>query len=133
MSVTAPSAGRDTTILIVEDDIDVREAYQDALDQAGYSVVTAANGQLALDWLRGATATPAMIVLDLMMPIMDGRQFHQELGKDDALRRIPVVLVSALREDPGLDYTARLYKPVPLCDLLSVVARFAGPAGAGEE
>jgi CheY-like chemotaxis protein len=113
----------DRTILIVEDDVDVREAYQDVLDQAGYNVVTAANGKLALDWLRHTDDHPDMIVLDLMMPVMDGWQFRQEMRKDETLKRIPVVVVTAHREDPGIDCAARLLKPVPLAELLSAVAR----------
>jgi CheY-like chemotaxis protein len=116
----------DPTILIVEDDVDVREAYHDVLDQAGYHVVTAANGKLALDWLRHTDEAPAMIVLDLMMPVMDGWQFRQEMGKDESLRQIPVVVVTAHRDDPGIDCEARLLKPVPLADLLSAVVRLCG-------
>ena len=110
------------TILIVEDDVDVREAYHDVLEQAGYQVVTAANGRLALDWLRHG-GRPTMIVLDLMMPVMDGWQFRQEMRKLEELHGIPVVVVTAHREDPGIDCVGRLLKPVPLGDLLGTVAR----------
>ncbi|HTJ46750.1 MAG TPA: response regulator [Kofleriaceae bacterium] len=120
------STAPDPTILIVEDDVDVREAYHDVLDQAGYHVITAANGKLALDWLRHTDEHPSMIVLDLMMPVMDGWQFRQEMRKDEALREIPVVVVTAHREDPGIDCVARLVKPVPLAELLSAVARVCG-------
>ena len=116
----------DPTILIVEDDVDVREAYHDVLDQAGYHVITAANGKLALDWLRHTDEFPNMIVLDLMMPVMDGWQFRQEMRKDEALREIPVVVVTAHREDPGIDCVARLVKPVPLAELLNAVERVCG-------
>jgi len=114
------------TILIVEDDVDVREAYQDVLDQAGYHVVTAANGRIALDWLHHVDDAPAMIVLDLMMPVMDGWQFRLELGKDEGLAGIPVVVVTAHRDDPGIECVARLLKPVALADLLSAVAQVVG-------
>jgi CheY-like chemotaxis protein len=120
----------DATILIVEDDVDVREAYHDVLEQAGYDVVTAANGKLALDWLHHSERRPTMIVLDLMMPVMDGWQFRQEMRKDETLRGIPVVVVTAHREDPGIDCYARLLKPVQLGDLLGMVARVCREARA---
>jgi CheY-like chemotaxis protein len=110
-------------ILVVEDDPDVREAYEEVLEQAGYDVETAANGKLALDRLRGDARAPDLVLLDLMMPVMDGFQLRKVMVADDALRDIPVIVVTACRDDPQLPCVRRLLKPVPFEDLLDAVAR----------
>jgi CheY-like chemotaxis protein len=109
-------------ILVVEDDTDVREAYQDVLAEAGYDVETAANGAAALDRLRGGDA-PDLVLLDLMMPVMDGWQLRAMMEQDARLRDIPVIVVTATREERELPCVARLLKPVPFEDLLDAVAR----------
>jgi CheY-like chemotaxis protein len=115
---------RDDYILIVEDDHDIREALTQILEDEGYPVRGAANGREALD----AVATgplPSLILLDLMMPIMNGWQFRAEQMKDSRLSAVPVLVISA---DPGLQPKASalgvagvLKKPIALDDLLSAV------------
>jgi CheY-like chemotaxis protein len=81
------------SILVVEDDVDIRDALTLVLQGEGYQVDSAANGREALDHLRqGSRAN--LIVLDLMMPIMDGWQFRQEQERDPDLAAIPVMIVS---------------------------------------
>ena len=109
-------------ILVVEDDPDVRDAYEDVLADAGYDVECAANGALALDRLRKGAA-PSLVLLDLMMPVMDGWQLREHMQADPALRDIPVVVITASREDRALPCVERLLKPVPFEDLLGAVAR----------
>ena len=109
-------------ILVVEDDSDVREAYQDVLVEAGYDVETAANGALALDRLRKGAA-PSLVLLDLMMPVMDGWQLRALMEQDASLRDIPVIVVTASRDDRALPCVVQLLKPVPFEDLLDAVAR----------
>jgi CheY-like chemotaxis protein len=111
------------TILIVEDDVDVREVYREVLEDAGYRAIAAANGKAALDWLRDADTLPTAIVLDVMMPVMNGHEFRAELAKHDAMRNIPVIVVTAHREETDIECVARLLKPVSLDDLLGTVAR----------
>ena len=113
------------TVLVVDDDRDIRDVLTDALEAEGYSVVTAADGQEALDWLRSGAARPCIILLDLMMPKMDGIQFRTEALNDANLARIPVVVLSA---DPSaivaaksLNFAGSLRKPVPLEALLAAV------------
>ena len=89
------SVGDAKAVLLVEDDIDVREAVADTLDEAGYRVSPARNGQEALDMLRSGAVQPRVILLDLMMPVMDGWQFREEQLRDPALASIPVVALSA--------------------------------------
>jgi CheY-like chemotaxis protein len=113
------------TVLVVDDDRDIRDVLTDALEAEGYRVVTASDGHEALNWLRSAAERPCIILLDLMMPRMDGVQFRTELLNDGALAHIPVVVLSA---DPSaivaaksLSFAGSLRKPVPLEALLAAV------------
>src|SRR5262245_30022682 len=81
------------SVLIVEDDPDVLEAMCFILENAGYLVATATNGAEALDCLR-TEAPPRLILLDLMMPIMDGWHFRSEQARDEKLAAIPVVILT---------------------------------------
>ena len=82
------------SILIVEDDSDLREALSEVLRDEGYSVESAADGREALDRLR-RDLRPSLILLDLTMPVMNGWQFRAEQRRDPALSEIPVVVLSA--------------------------------------
>jgi two-component system response regulator MprA len=113
------------TVLVVDDDRDIRDVLTDALEAEGYTVVTAADGQEALDWLRSGAARPCVILLDLMMPRMDGIQFRTELLNHSEFALIPVVVLSA---DPSaivaarsLNFAGSLRKPVQLEALLAAV------------
>jgi CheY-like chemotaxis protein len=115
------------SILVVDDDEDVCEAIRESLDDAGYDVAVAENGAEALATLRASEVRPALVLLDLMMPIMDGAQFLRELRADDELRDLTVVLFSA---DGGAHANATslgandgLRKPVQLRDLLAMVEK----------
>ena len=70
---------------------DVRDAVAALLERNGYVVMPASNGQEALDELHGCDERPSLILLDLMMPVMDGRAFYEEQQADPDLRDIPVV------------------------------------------
>ena len=111
-------------VLVVDDDLDVREALVDALEDQGWIVCRAANGVEALQVLRAEAALPDVILLDLMMPIMDGYGFVDAQRKDQRLASIPVVVVTASR---GID-RARLgesisvvAKPIRLPHLMSAL------------
>ncbi len=82
-------------VLVVDDDLDIREALADILEDAGFSVMTAANGREALTLLRKLDTPPAVILLDLMMPILDGYGFLEEHRKDASLAAIPVAIITA--------------------------------------
>jgi two-component system chemotaxis response regulator CheY len=117
-------------VLVVDDDEDILEAVSEALVQAGYSVLGASNGAQALEVLK--TATPALILLDLYMPIMDGAEFRREQMRNPSCAAIPTVAISAVDDmdtrarDLGFD--GALEKPVQLEVLLSLVARYCAPA-----
>ena len=86
-------------ILVVEDEQDIREAVSDLLEMEGYAVATACNGQEALRMLDGP-ADPCLILLDVMMPVMDGHTFMERLRADGAHQHIPVVITSASPQVP---------------------------------
>ncbi len=116
------------SILVIDDNPDIREALQSALEEEGYSTVGAANGREGLDRLE-AMDRPCLILLDLMMPVMTGLEFLEALRAQDALAGIPVVIVSAydrLAERAGAHGFLR--KPVDLDGLLHTVSQYCGAA-----
>lgn len=123
--VDEPRAER--SVLVVDDDADIREQLAEILADEGYEVITAANGREALDHLHHGRR-PALILLDLFMPVMDGWALHEELKKDPRLGDVPVVLLSgqgnAREEARRLDASACLVKPVPYPTLLGTVQKF---------
>ena len=82
------------SILVVDDDADIRHSLTEILVDEGYDALTAGNGREALSMIR-ANHLPSLIVLDLTMPIMDGYEFLIEQRRDDALAGLPVVVVTA--------------------------------------
>ena len=112
------------TLLLVDDDADIRETYGLALEYAGYEVVAAATGAEALDKLRGGVR-PDLIVLDQMMPLVNGREFRALQLSDPALAHVPVLLLTgAMRMQPLVDDmmpVAALQKPVGYTELLSAI------------
>ena len=113
------------TILLVDDDHDVAEALSTVLADEGYDVATASNGREALVYLKSHTA-PRLILLDVMMPVMDGYEFRIEQQRDPAIADIPVVVLTAgsMGERVAeMGVTAHMRKPVDLDRLLSEVAQ----------
>ncbi|MCW5851984.1 MAG: response regulator [Anaerolineae bacterium] len=111
-------------VFIVDDDFSIRDVFREILEDEGYSVASAANGRVALDKLRRGTR-PCVILLDLMMPVMDGWQFRVEQQKDPALAEIPVVVVSAdtqvRQKAASLQAAGYLQKPTEMDVLLATV------------
>jgi CheY-like chemotaxis protein len=116
------------TVMVVEDDLDTREMLCRFLELEGYRVESASNGRQALDRLTGG-APACVIVLDLMMPVMDGWQFRREQIRDVELSRIPVIVVSAAGRDriDRIDANEVLSKPVDLDELLARVSQYCRP------
>jgi CheY-like chemotaxis protein len=115
-------------VLVVEDDQDIRESIAETLEEEGFSVVTAAHGGIAMENLRRAARRPSLILLDLMMPVMNGWEFCAELRKDGANSEIPIVVLSgdARVSDHASSLGAIdvLAKPITLAQLLDVVKRY---------
>jgi len=82
-------------ILVVEDDLDIRESMTEILEDRGYAVSTAADGFEALQQLSGGATKPDLILLDLMMPNMNGLEFREEQLKNAEHAAIPVAIISA--------------------------------------
>jgi CheY-like chemotaxis protein len=117
-------------VLVVDDDADARAMITLALSLEGYRTATASNGAEALDVAR--EVRPCLVLLDLMMPVMDGSQFRKQQCQDPSIARIPVICVSAAHDAPS---TARamgasgcLAKPVDLDRLVDEVRAVCGPA-----
>ena len=116
------------TVLVVEDDQDTREMLGRFLELEGFNVETAANGRQALERL-GSGIGASVIVLDLMMPVMDGWQFRLEQIRDASLSHIPVIVVSAAGRDriDKIKAEAYLSKPVDLDELLQRITQYCRP------
>jgi CheY-like chemotaxis protein len=115
-------------LLVVDDDAGSLAALTDILSMEGYLVETMSNGQEAIEYLRAAQAPPALIILDLFMPVMDGWQFLAEMKLDAklSLLRIPVIIVTAL--NAKVDADAIIRKPIDLERLLHTIRRLLGRA-----
>jgi CheY-like chemotaxis protein len=116
-------------ILVVEDDTSIRDMLTDVLEDEGYRVIRAASGCEALVQLRERRPPPHLILLDLMLPHMNGWDFCEEWRRDPQLADIPVVIVSAsshIRERQlPCDIAACLAKPFELDTLLEIVERYS--------
>jgi len=119
------------TLLLVDDDVDIRETCADILHDAGYRVIEASNGKEALAVLEARTEhPPRIILLDLLMPVMDGFAFLAARENDSGLRKIPVVVMTAIsemnRSKIHHDLTRFLAKPFDMRDLLEVAEQYCG-------
>lgn len=119
-------AGR-RNILVIEDDPGIRDSIAECLVTEGYAVTAVSNGVEGLEWLRRDNH-PDLIVLDLVMPLMNGAQFLAAVRDDPAFREVPVVLMTAAMPTRDMQLPAAngyLEKPFQLDDLLAAVARHA--------
>jgi CheY-like chemotaxis protein len=114
------------TVLIVDDDPDIRESMSFVLEAAEYQVRTAANGDEALACLR-KHPLPSVILLDLMMPVMNGWQFRNEQAADPRLAEIPVIVLTgagnAAEKAASLGVSHSIEKPVELEALFALIRR----------
>jgi CheY-like chemotaxis protein len=114
-------------ILVVDDDEAVLEALADFLTVSGYQVARASNGARALEYLRN-NPPPALVVHDLVMPVMDGWRLRKEMKKDSTMARLPVVVISAVAEPSEIDAEAVLIKPFNIAQFLEIVGRLTNSA-----
>lgn len=117
-------------VLIVDDDEDIREAVCAALEVLGHDFVAVADGALALEYLATAAELPELVLLDLMMPVMDGAAFRAAQLASPRLAGIPVIVMSAHASiaDQAVALRAVAYrrKPVELCSLAGLIADHCG-------
>ncbi|MFN2385040.1 MAG: response regulator [Thermoanaerobaculia bacterium] len=125
----APLDPRETasTVLIVDDDHPLREALRDLMAEEGFRPLVACNGAEALEIIR-RESPPFLILLDLMMPVMDGWQFQAALEKSPELLKVPVIIISdhvqsrVIAGARGVRFFVR--KPVAVPELLAYVDRY---------
>jgi CheY-like chemotaxis protein len=129
-NMSTAAAGADC-ILVVDDDQAIRETLVEVLEERGCHAVGAANGQQAMDLLahQPRDRRTCLILLDLMMPVMDGRTFRQEQLKKAGLAEIPVVVISAFQdaatsEGPAMRAAEVLIKPLRITDVMRIARRF---------
>ena len=136
-TASAPSrrekAPRPFTIMVIDDEDDLRESLVELLAAARYSVVCAEHGAKALSLLRGGRKKPDLIMLDLMMPHMDGWEFRDAQCMDPELASIPVVVMTATRHHRDIDVAEILYKPTEPEVLLAVIERYRTATAAPDD
>ena len=110
------------TILVVDDDSAIREALADCLQDAGFDVVCAENGEQALRVLEATP--PSLMLLDLMMPVMSGWELLEIIQASEPLSRVPIIVVSAMSA-PGP--WRSISKPVDLDNLVHAVEEWSSP------
>lgn len=119
-------SARRVSVLVVEDDKDIRDTVLELLEDEGYSVVSAKNGAEALALLRGVL--PQLILLDLSLPVMSGKEFRVEQLSDPTLAAIPTVVMTAAdrvqEKIANLQITQILAKPINARTLLDLVGRY---------
>lgn len=116
------------TILVIDDEFGILEVLEATLADAGYRIVTAVNGRQGLE--RAAAHAPSLIILDFMMPILDGPAVLRALAADAALKDIPVILMTALSEEvarrQASGYAAFIRKPFSMKSILGMVRGILG-------
>lgn len=115
-------------ILIIDDDPHIRDMLTELLEDEGYTVTSVSNGQEAIAYLQYSGQPPCVILLDLMMPVMNGWQFRNVQQQDPSLASIPVVVLSAVediqKETAAIGADALIAKPVNLDALLETVGNY---------
>jgi CheY-like chemotaxis protein len=119
------SVSKHCPVLIVEDDSDLREMMAQLLTLEGFQSATVANGKEALRYLSSSD-TPDVILLDLMMPVMDGWEFRRVQQADPRLSSVPTIVLSALEQNRAADLrpAAFLKKPLDFDRLLQLVREY---------
>lgn len=119
------------TVLVIEDTEDLRELFMEVLRQDGYRVLGAADGREGLDILRAQGEDPCLVLLDMMMPVMDGQAFLDTLDTTHHLAPLPIVVVSAGTTEASVrGATGFIKKPVAPNVLLAIVREYCGPSGS---
>jgi CheY-like chemotaxis protein len=120
------------TVLVVEDDDPIRDILLEILNDQGYDAVGAANGRDALDLLRSLEPLPCLVLLDLMMPVMDGAAFREAQVRDPSLAAIPVVVLSAYADAAAqarrMGATGFLKKPVEVKRVVELARTYCAVA-----
>jgi CheY-like chemotaxis protein len=125
---TVESSVQNSYVLLVEDDHEIRSSVRELLEYEGFNVREAVNGQDALSQLRADSDLPALILLDMMMPIMDGWEFLKQHEDDKLLAGIPVAVLSAVADRSQIPPAKHhLRKPVDIDRLINLVGSYCRP------
>ena len=117
-------SNEDCDILVIEDDYDIRESMRDALEIEGYNVITANNGKEGMMTLKSKPKT-CLVMLDMVMPVMGGREFLDIIVKDKFLSKIPVLVVSSVAtKENTLGAAGFLRKPADLDMILKIIKTY---------
>jgi CheY-like chemotaxis protein len=121
------------TVLVVDDEFGIVDVLETILTDEGYRVLTACNGKQGL--MRLSAEKPDVVLLDFMMPILGGAEMLRAMAGEPAYQRIPVIMISSLREDViakrCTGYVAFLHKPFRVAAVLSTVTRVLGAGATG--
>lgn len=117
------------TVVVLDDEPGFCDTVKDALEEEGYAVETAMDGRSGLELLRGLSTTPCLLLLDLVMPVLDGNAVYRELRADPALASIRVVVATS---DPthAPSGVRVLAKPLSLTRLIDIVRTCCGDGGS---
>jgi CheY-like chemotaxis protein len=110
------------SVLVVDDEVDIRTAMTEVLEEEGYEVYAAGDGKEGLDRLR--EKQPSVILLDLMMPGMNGWEFRRAQQREPEVSDIPVIVLTAMGRAPSIEAQSFLQKPFDLDTLLDEVRRW---------
>ncbi|OFZ22544.1 MAG: hypothetical protein A2X94_03560 [Bdellovibrionales bacterium GWB1_55_8] len=115
------------TVLLVEDDEAIRQVLQMMLEVEQFDVLVAANGQEALEILAKAPVRPCLILLDLMMPVMNGWEFVEAVNKVEAYASIPIVVITAFHDKVDtIKVNGFMLKPIEFDGFLKTVRQYCG-------
>jgi CheY-like chemotaxis protein len=129
LRVPGSGQAKDSPVMVVDDDRGIREAISDTLADVGCPVVEIGDGHEGLAYLRSSPRLPRLVFLDLMMAGMDGYQFRAELERDPRLAQIPIVVVTANREDSRrLNGAPVLRKPLQIESVLGALEKYGAGA-----
>ena len=122
--------GHAPTLLVVDDSEDAQELFRIHLERSGFEVVGARNGKHALE-LLSTEQLPSLIIVDLIMPVMDGMELIDMLRSDQRLAHVPLLVVSAVDvpKRARLPDTRYLRKPFRNSELLANIEQLVGPTG----
>jgi CheY-like chemotaxis protein len=115
--------GVSVSVLVVDDEVDIRTAMTEVLEEEGYEVYAAGDGKEGLDRLR--EKQPSVILLDLMMPGMNGWEFRRAQQREPEVSDIPVIVLTAMGRAPSIEAQSFLQKPFDLDTLLDEVRRWS--------
>lgn len=122
--------GGNAWVLLVEDDLEIRETLESLIALEGYSIKSAPNGKEALSVLAGSSDNPSLILLDIMMPVMNGYEFREQQLQNPKIADIPTAVISAdgniIEKSARLKVTEFLKKPMDLSALFALLERFCG-------